>query len=321
MATTQNFTVGYSLSSEEHPPNDLVRFAREAVVYGFNDIAISDHFHPWTSAQGHSPFVWNVLGAIAAVEPGVNLITAVTCPTIRIHPAIVAQAAATTAVMCDGGFSLGVGSGENLNEHIFGDRWPATDERLEMLGEAIAVMRGLWSGEVYSHRGEHYRVENAQLYTCPETPPPIPVSAFGPKAARFAAEHGDGLVLTGPDRATIEEYRAAGGQGPVIAATKVCWASDVDTARRTIHELWPNHGLPGELAQELATPQHFEQAVELVDVDAAVGSIPVGPDPEVHVNALRSFADAGVDRVHVHQIGTEQRAFLQFYRDRVLPQL
>lgn len=321
MTTTHELSVGYSLSSEEHPPNDLVRFAVEAADHGFDDIVISDHFHPWNDEQGESPFVWSVLGGIAAAVPGVRLGTAVTCPTIRTHPAVIAQAAATTALMCEGRFFLGVGTGENLNEHVLGDRWPSADERLEMLEEAMEVMRSLWSGEQRSHRGRHYRVENARIYSCPADAPQIPVSAFGPKAARFAAAHGDGLVVTSPDRETIDLYRSAGGRGPVIAATKACWATSEQSARETVHRLWPNHGLPGELAQELATPAHFEQACELVDEDGAVGSMPVGPDPEVHVSSLKQFGDAGVDRVYVHQVGDDQREFLRFYRNEVIPNL
>jgi G6PDH family F420-dependent oxidoreductase len=312
--------VGYSLSSEEHGPRDLVAFGALGAELGFTDVTISDHFHPWNEEQGQSPFVWAVLGGLATAAPELRVGTGVTCPTIRTHPAIVAQAAATARLMAPG-FWLGVGSGEHLNEHVHGDRWPPTDVRLEMLEEAVEVMRRLWTGEEVSHEGRHYRVEDARLYSCPADPPPVIVSAFGPKAAEAAARFGDGFITTAPDEDLVKAYRRAGGKGPVLAGAKACWAPDEGEARRTVHRLWPNTGLPGELAQELRTPRHFEQAAELVDEDTAVGSMPVGPDPEVHAASIRTYLDAGFDRVYVHQIGPEQEAFLRFYRDEVLPRV
>src|SRR6478672_8382695 len=177
--------IGYFLSSEEHGPAELVHQARLASDAGIGSVWISDHFHPWLDEQGESPFVWSVIGAIAATTP-LAVTTAVTCPTIRIHPAIIAQAAATAALLLDGRFELGVGSGENLNEHILGDRWPITDERLDMLEEAVAVMRELWTGEEVTHRGPHYCVENARIYSRPDVPPKVLVSGFGPKSTSLA---------------------------------------------------------------------------------------------------------------------------------------
>lgn len=314
--------IGYTLSSEEHGPKDLVRFGAMTVEHGFDRIDISDHFHPWVGEQGESPFVWSVMGALANAAPDVRIGTGVTCPTVRIHPAIIAQAAATQSLLSGGNFFLGVGSGENLNEHVLGDRWPPTDVRLAMLEEAIEVMRKLWTGEQVNHHGEHYTVETARLYTAPEGGTvPVYVSAFGPKAAELAGRIGDGLVTTSPDSEAVEAFRAAGGTGPVIAAAKACWAEDEAEARRTVHRLWPNSGLPGELAQELPSPAHFEQAAELVTEELAVDGKPVGPDPEVHAESLRGYAEAGYDEVYVHQIGTEQEGFLRFYRDEVLPRL
>lgn len=320
MATNQ-IKIGYTISSEEHGPREMVRLGAAAVEHGFDRIDLSDHFHPWIGEQGESPFVWSILGALAHVDPELRLGTGVTCPTIRIHPAIIAQAAATQSLLSGGRFWLGVGSGENLNEHILGDRWPPTDERLAMLEEAVEVMRKLWTGDQVTHVGDHYRVENARLYSAPEQPVPVYVSAFGPKAAEVAGRIGDGLVTTAPDTEAVEGFRRAGGTGPVVAAAKACWAEDEATARKTVHRIWPNSGLPGELAQELPTPAHFEQASQLVTEEAAVRSTPVGPDPEVHVEALRAYAEAGYDEVYVAQIGEEQEAFLRFYRDEVLPRL
>lgn len=312
--------VGIFLSAEEHGPKDLVRFGAAAFEHGFTDISVSDHYHPWVGEQGHSPFVWNVLGGLATAAPEARLGTGVTCPTIRIHPAVMAQAAATTTLMA-GSFFFGVGSGENLNEHVLGDRWPQTDVRLEMLEEAVAVMRALWTGDEVSHHGPHYTVENARIYSCPDEPPPVIVSAFGPKAAGVAARIGDGMATTSPDAEVVSAFRDAGGTGPVVAFPKACWGPDEAECRRLVHRLWPNSGLPGELAQELKTPAHFEQASALVDEDAAAGSMPCGPDPEVHAESLKAFFAAGADEVHVHQVGPAQAEMFAFYRDEVLPRL
>jgi G6PDH family F420-dependent oxidoreductase len=243
----------------------------------------------------------------------------VTCPTVRIHPAVVAQAAATAAVQLGGRFTLGVGSGEALNEHILGDAWPEADVRLEMLEEAVEVMRALWSGEVVHHRGTHYRVEHARLYTLPETPPRVLVSGFGPKAVDLAGRIGDGYATVMPDAELISRYRSAGGEGPVHAGTKVCYGSDEAEARRTAHRLWPNEALPGELAQILPAPEHFQQATQLVTEEMIGESVPCGPDLEQHIAALQEHADAGVDELYVQQIGGGHEAFFEAYAREVLP--
>lgn len=314
-------TIGFALSSEEHPPSDLVRFAAMARDHGFRDVSISDHFHPWNGEQGQSPFVWSVLGGISAVAPELRVGTAVTCPTIRMHPAIVAHAAASASLMAAGRFFLGVGTGEQLNEHVHGDRWPPADQRLAMLEEAVEVMRALWTGDEITHVGPHYRVENARLYSAPTEPVPVYVSGFGPKSQELAARIGDGFVTTAPDAEQVQRYREAGGSGPVFGGAKACWGDDEEAARDLAFRLWPNSGLPGELAQELRTTAIFEQATEIVDQDTAVGSLPCGPDPEVHVASLRAYLDAGFDEVHVHQIGPDQEGMLRFYRDEVIPRL
>jgi G6PDH family F420-dependent oxidoreductase len=319
MTTTP--TYGYMLSSEEHSPRDIVRFGRLGVDHGFDRIVLSDHYHPWIDEQGESPFVWSVLGGIAAIAPEVHLGTAVSCPTMRIHPAVIAQAAATQHLLSGGRFFLGVGTGEALNEHILGDRWPPTDQRLDMLEEAIEVMRALWTGDEVTHVGEHYRVENARLYSAPSEPVPVHMSAFGPKAAERAGRIADGLVTTSPDPETVETYRAAGGKGPVVGSFKVCWGESEEDARRLVHRLWPTSGLIGELSQELRTPSHFEQAVQLVTEDAAVGDTPVGSDPTAFVEGLRAYGEAGYDHVYVQQIGPDQEGFLRFFRDEVRPAL
>src|SRR5438105_4876916 len=199
--------IGYFLASEEFGPRELAVQARMAQDAGFAGLWISDHFHPWNEEQGHSPFVWSTIGAISQAASRMKVTTAVTCPTVRLHPAIVAQAAATSAILLEGRFALGLGSGEALNEHIFGDPWPRADERLEMLEEAVQVIRCLWQGGMQSHRGTHYRVENARIYDLPDELPPIVISGFGPKATRLAARIGDGYCTVGPDGEEVRRFR------------------------------------------------------------------------------------------------------------------
>jgi G6PDH family F420-dependent oxidoreductase len=311
--------IGVFFSCEELPANDIVAAARRAEEVGFRSAWISDHFHPWNDEQGQSPFVWSVLGAVAHATREMRWHTAVTCPTVRTHPAIVAHAAATVATMMPGRFGLGVGTGEALNEHIFGDRWPPAEIRLEMLEEAVEVIRLLWEGGVKDHDGIHYTVENARLYSLPEEPPPILVSGFGPKAISLAARIGDGYVNVAPDAEALRQYRDEGGRGLAQGGMKVCWAHDEAEARRTAYRLWPNDGLPGELAQILPTPRHFEQASQIVTEDMVADSIPCGPDPEPHLQAIQGFVNAGYDEVYVSQIGPDQEGFLRFYEREVLP--
>ncbi|MCA1729395.1 MAG: TIGR03557 family F420-dependent LLM class oxidoreductase [Actinobacteria bacterium] len=271
--------IGYFLSCEEFGPLDLLDQARMAEEAGFEALWISDHYHPWLEEQGNSPFVWSVIGGLAQAT-SLPVTTGVTCPTMRIHPAVIAQAAATSKVMLGGRFSLGVGTGENLNEHIFGDPWPSTDVRLEMLEEAIEVMRLLWEGGQKSHQGKHYTVENARLYTLPEEPPEVLVSGFGPKAIDLAGRVGDGYC-----------------------------------------RLWRNEALPGELAQELPVPAHFEQVTQLVTQEMVGEAFSCGPDPEKHLQQLQAYAQAGYDEIYVQQIGPEQEGFFSFYEKEILPKL
>jgi G6PDH family F420-dependent oxidoreductase len=307
--------IGYFLSSEEYDPREIVDQARRAEQAGFHGLWISDHYHPWNDEQGHSGFVWSVIGALAEAT-SLPVTTGVTCPTMRIHPAVIAQAAATSGVLHDGRFNLGVGSGEALNEHILGHRWPEADERLELLEEAVEVIRVLWQGGQQSHHGRHYTVENARVYDLPDRLPPILVSGFGPKAIKLAAKIGDGFCTTSPDKEAIDLYRSEGGKGPVHAGTKVCFGHDKEEALKTAHRLWPNEALPGELAQILPTPSHFEQACELVTPDMLV--TPVGPDLDQHIASLQEYADAGVDELFVQQIGPEQELFFREWAPAVL---
>jgi G6PDH family F420-dependent oxidoreductase len=315
--------LGYFLSSEEWGPQDLVSQAVKAQHAGFDRLWISDHFHPWNDAQGHAPFVWSTIGAIAQAAPGMHVTTAVTCPLVRIHPAIVAHAAATAAVLLDGHFSLGLGTGEALNEQILGDPWPEAAERREMLEEAVEVIRTLWSGGAQSHRGRHYRVQHARIYDLPEHPPQIIISGFGPRAVELAARIGDGYCTVGPDADAVAAFRsAATAAEPIVqGGLKVCFGPDEQRARELVHTLWANEGLPGELAQILPTPSHFEQASELVTVERATESVPCGPDVDAHLDAIQAYADAGFDELYVNQIGPDQDAFFDAYGDSILPRL
>jgi G6PDH family F420-dependent oxidoreductase len=313
--------LGYCLTSELHGPREMVEHARRAEHAGFPFALISDHYHPWTSKQGHSPFVWAVIGGIAEATSTLRLGTGVTCPLIRIHPAIVAQAAATASLMLEGRFFLGVGTGENLNEHILGDRWPPAAVRREMLEEAVAVMRELWKGDFVMHHGRHYTVENARLYDAPaDGSLPLYVAASGPKAATLSGRIGDGFIGVAPDSGLLDAYEKAGGTGkPRIGQVNVCWAKSREEGRKIAFDLWPTAGLKGELNQELPMPGHFEQAASTVTEDDVDEVIACGPDPDRHIEMIKRFEDAGYDHVYVHQIGPDQEGFFDFYEREILP--
>lgn len=310
--------LGYFLSSEEYTPHQLLDQAVRAQEAGFDTLWISDHFHPWNDEQGQSPFVWSMIGALAR-ETDLPVATGVTCPTTRIHPAVIAQAAATCAVLLgEGRFRLGVGTGEALNEHILGTVWPAAAVRLEMLEEAVEVIRTLWQGDVVEHRGKHYTVENARIYTLPEQAPEILVSAMGPKAAKVAARIGDGLVTTKPDDDVIGTFRDAGG-GPVLGGFKVGYAPTEEEGVLHAHRLWANSGLPGELAQVLPTPAHFEQASSLVTMQSTRTSVVCGPEVDRHVEQFDAYRTAGFEEIYVANIGPFAGEMLRVYGEEVLP--
>jgi coenzyme F420-dependent glucose-6-phosphate dehydrogenase len=312
--------LGYTLSSEEFGASSLVAQAERAERAGFDFASISDHFHPWVDEQGESPFVWSVLGAISQRTERIGLMTGVTCPTTRIHPAIVAQAAATTAQLLPGRFSLGLGTGENLNEHILGDHWPGVVERQGRFEEAIEVIRELWEGTLVSHRGEHFTVENARIYTLPDELPPLLVAVAGESSVELAARAGDGMVGTAPIAESVDQFRAEGGEGkPAYGQLHVCWAEDEEAAKRLALRQWPNGAISGSYFLELPLPAHFEEAAEVLDEEDIAESIVCGPDPERHRAAIQEYVDAGYDHVYIHQIGPDQEGFLDFYEREVLP--
>jgi len=251
----------------------------------------------------------------------VSVMTMVTCPTMRIHPVIIAQAAATSAVLLDGRFELGVGTGENLNEHLYGDPWPLADERLEMLIESIDVMRQLWSGRETVYRGEFYTVENARIYTLPATAPKVLMSAFGPRATDVASRVADGFISTKPDKEMLDRYRSNDGRGPAVSSLKICWGPDRDECVKRAHHLWRSSGVPGELTQDLRTPALFEQAAKLVTVESMAENMPCGPDIEPIVDAFKQHIDAGFDRVYINQIGDNHDEFFPFFSRELMPVL
>jgi G6PDH family F420-dependent oxidoreductase len=315
--------VGLHLSAEEHPPDVLVATARRAEEAGFAFVTVSDHFHPWTRHQGQSPFVWAVIGAIAEATEHIPVGTAVTCPTIRTHPAIIAQAAATAAAMLPDRFFFGVGTGERLNECVLGDPWPSAPVRREMLEEAVEVMRALWTGEMMrAHHGPHYIVEDARVFTRPAAPPPIVISGLGRRAAMLAGRIGDGYMHVRPQAELVEAFRQAGGDGkPCYGKLNVCVAADDAQARRIALEMWPTTGLRGELNQQLATPEHYEQATATVREEDVAKSTLCSADPDRHLAALTQFSDAGFDHVFVHQFGADQERLIALYEESVLPRV
>jgi G6PDH family F420-dependent oxidoreductase len=313
-------SIGYALSSEERTAPELVAHARMAEEAGFEFALISDHFHPWLDEQGQSPFVWSVLGAIAEATERIPLGTGVTCPTTRIHPAIIAQAAATTATLMPGRFFLGVGTGENLNEHILGDRWPSADERLEMLEEAIDVIRELWEGGLVEHHGKHYTVDRARLYSIPDEPPPIAVAAAAEGAAELAGRLGDALVSTSPNADIVKAFEGAGGKGkPKYGQLTVCVDESRERAIETAFRCWRNAGLEGELGQELSLPRYFDQASASLTREDVAGAVLCGASAGEHREKIEEFADAGFTHVYVHQVGSNQEGLMRFYEESVLP--
>ena len=310
--------IGFKLCSEERDPRGLIDDARRAEEAGFDFAAISDHFHPWIDAQGESPFVWTTLGAVANVTERMTIGTAVTCPTIRIHPAIIAQAAATVGALMPGRFFLGVGTGERLNEHVLGDRWPNGVQRRDKLREAVEVIRELWRGELVSHEGTHYEIDTARLYTLPDEQIPIHVAAGGAEAAELAAEIGDGLLCSGPNEDAVRTYRDAGGDGPRMAEMLVCVAEE-DEALQTIKRQWPNPAIPGDASAELPLPSDFDEAAAAVRDEDLRASAVIGLDAQPYLDRIGEYVRMGFTHIFLHQVGTDQRRFLDVAKHELIP--
>lgn len=312
---------GYALSTEQLTPKEIVSSAQYAEECGIDFLMLSDHYHPWTDSQGQSPFVWTVLGAVAAVTSKIEVGTGVTAPILRYHPAIMAQAAATAAVMLPNRFIFGVGTGENLNEHVVGFGWPKYLVRKEMLEEALNVIRLLWQGGYQNHEGKYYTLDNARLYTLPETLPPIVISAYGNSSAHMAGEMGDGFITTSPAANLVEKFEAAGGKDkPKYAQLHVCYDEDEQKAMDTAYNYWAFSALPSPLNTELEIPLHFENALEMVSKEDVAQKIVHGPNVEKYVQSIQEYINAGFDHIYLNQIGHAQQKFLDFFQSKIIPQ-
>ena len=311
--------IGYALMSEEHPPERLVANAVQAEEAGFDYLSISDHFHPWRPLQGHAPFAWTVIGALAQAT-ALPIVTQVTCPIHRYHPAIVAQAAATAARMCDGGFTLGLGTGEALNEHVVGGSWPSPSRRLAMLDEAVGMIAALLDGDEVTRHGQFFTVDRAQVFTRPKTPPRLAVAASGPTSAEVAARHGD-LVSTGPNDELVDAYRDQGGDGRVLGQATLCFDRDADRAAERLAERWKHSAMDWSVNAELPTPAAFDTATQHLTREDVVSAEPVGDDVRAIRESVQTYADAGFDAVALHDVGEEQGDFLRFAGSELLPAL
>ena len=311
--------VGYAILTEEHPPERIVAHAKLAEQAGFDYLTISDHFHPWRPVQGEAPFAWTVIGALSQVVD-LPVVTQVTCPIHRYHPAIVAQAAATAARMCRGGLTLGLGTGELLNEHVVGGAWPSPARRLAMLDEAAGMISSLLGGEQVTEHGEFFTVDRAQLYTLPEVPPRLGVAASGPESAAVAARHGD-LVSTGPNDDLVASYREQGGTGRALGQPTLCFDRDADRAADRLAQRWKHSAMDWSVNAELPTPAAFETATAHLTRDDVVSAEPLGDDVDAIRKSVATYADAGFDAVSLHNVGEDHDDFLQFARTDLLPAL
>jgi G6PDH family F420-dependent oxidoreductase len=313
VTTPATLDLGYWLSSEEHGPQRLVLLAGQAEAAGFTHAMISDHFHPWVPSQGESPFVWGVLGAISQTTTTLRLATGVTAPNLRMHPAVVAHAAATAAVLLGERFELGLGTGEWLNEHVIGGEWPRPGARRKALGEAIDVIRDLTSGTEVNHHGKHVTVQHTRLYTAPVVPPPILVAASGKRTAQLAGRSADGLITFECNPRIVEQFEAAGGEGkPRIGQLRLCWAPTVEQAVETAARSWPNATVPPSLNSEVERPEQFAEVAALSTPEQVAASMICGPD---------RYAAAGYTRVYLHQVGPDQQGFFRFVTDELRPAL
>ena len=311
---------GYKLMTEEHGPRALVDNAVRAEAAGFDFVAASDHFHPWAGAQGHSPFAWSVLGAVAHATRRVGIATGLTCPIIRYHPAIVAQAAATLATLSDGRFTLAVGAGERLNEHVTGAAWPSLKERHAMLSEAIDIFRMLWSGEVCTYGGAWFELDHARLYDLPGGRIPVVVGVSGEQSLETALESADGIMATEPRAELVAEFRGRNdGAGPCYGEVALAYAPSREAGLKLAHERFAFSALGWSVMSELPTPEAFEAATRFVRPEDLAKSIPAGPDVDDHVAAIKTFVDAGFDHVSLVGIGPDQEGFIRFFERSSVP--
>ena len=321
IAKKPEIAVGFTLSSEENSPSRLVELAKHAEAAGLDFVSISDHFHPWVTTQGHSPFVWATLGGIAASTDRIVVGTGVTCPTLRMHPAIVAHAAATAASMFKGRFYFGVGTGEALNEQVVGARWPSGEERMARLEEAIGIIRELWTGNAVTHDGQYFTVSDARLFTLPDDPPCILVAAGSPASAKLAAEQ-DGLISTTPDPEVFCAFEDAGGESkPRVGQVTVCWSPDEAEARATARRYWPTTVLDWDVLSNVPTPAMFEDITATATEEDVAKNILCGPSLEPILERIGEYADGGFDHIYVHQVGPLQDEFLGILGKEIAPEV
>ncbi|MFF3322623.1 LLM class F420-dependent oxidoreductase [Streptomyces sp. NPDC002889] len=315
--------IGYTMMTEQAGPRDLVDHVVGAERAGFDFSVISDHYFPWLSSQGHSPYAWSVLGAAAEATTRIPLMTYVTCPTTRYHPAVVAQKAATMQLLAQGRFRLGLGSGENLNEHVVGAGWPSARVRLEMLEEAVGIIRRLFTGEHVSHHGPHFDVVDAKLWDLPDEPVPLGIAVSGEASCAIAGRAGDLVIATEPKRELLDAFDRHGGSGkPRIGQLPVCYDTDRDAAVARAHEQfrWALGGW--RVNAELPGPASFAQATELVRPEDVADAIPCGDDLDSFVEAVRPYADAGFTEIALVQIGgAHQQPFVDWAEKALLPAL
>lgn len=312
---------GFTLYCEGFNPNDLIKQAIMAEEAGFDFVVISDHYHPWLPNQQHAAFAWSVLGAVAQATKKVGLATMVTAPIVRYHPVIVAQMAATMGVISNGRFTLGLGSGERLNEHVVGMGWPPITVRHQMLREAIDIILALWSGEYVFYEGKYFTVEDAKVFDLPADPINMFVAAGGKRAAKLAAETADGLCITDPSQELVDAYTAAGGEKENIWAQSVlAWGQTKEAAAQALYDNFRFSVTGWKVQAELPNPVNFASATQMVNPkDMAKG--PVGPDPQAHLDKIREMLDIGVTHLALAYPGTDTAGFMDFWQKELQPVL
>ena len=313
--------IGYTMMCEQSGPKELVRDVALAEEAGFDYAVISDHYFPWLDEQGHAPYAWSVLGAAAQATSTIPLMTYVTCPTVRYHPAVVAQKAATVQLLSDGRFTLGLGAGENLNEHVVGGGWPGADVRHEMLVEAVEIIRELFGGDYVRHHGRHFDFDSAKLWDLPDAAPPIGIAISGRRSATIAGELADLMIAVEPKRELVSLYAEAGGSGkPSYGQVPVSFDPDEGRARRRAHQQFRWFAGGWKVNAELPGTAGFAAASQMVTEDDVAERIPCGPDVDRHLDAVRQFHDAGFTHVALVQVGGEQQPeFITWAAEELLP--
>lgn len=322
--------IGYAASFEQFHPTDLLSYSQQAEGAGFETVMASDHFHPWVPSQGHSAFVWAWMGALGATTK-MRFGTGVTPPGYRYHPAVLAQAAATLEAMYPSRFYLGLGAGEALNEHIVGDYWPEAPVRLERLMESIEIIQRLFSGKVVKHRGNHFTVESAKLYTLPDNPPPIYVATSGPIMAGRTGKFTDGIITVGAADEKLnmlmerfEKGAKEAGKDPAtmprMLQIKVSFADSEEKAVEQAVREWPNGGMPFPKA-DIRNPEDFEAMSKLVRPENFKNRVLMTPDLDEHVAQIQHYIDLGFGEIYIHNVGRNQEEFITVYGDRVIPKL